>query len=56
MTKKEKQELANRCGYEYIYSGKTKTGFFKEIEGTENVQVSDEDSKALSKLIAQENK
>ena len=54
LSKKEKQQIARRCGYEYVYSGKTGRGFFKEIEGTDNVNVSEADFKLLTELIAQE--
>jgi len=53
-SKSEKQKIARRCGYEYVYSGKTGTGFFREVEGTENVKVSEEDFKLLTELIEQE--
>ena len=53
-SKNEKREIANRCGYEYVYSGKDGRGYFKELEGTQNVKVSGKDSKLLAKLIEQE--
>ena len=56
MTKNDKQRLAGRCGYEYIYSGKTKRGYFKELSGTQNVKVDSKDFKKLTEVIAQENK
>ena len=54
MTKNEKQKLANKCGYEYVYSGKTKLGYFKEVSDTHNLEVNPEDMKKLHEVIGQE--
>jgi len=54
MTKNEKIQLANKCGYEYTFSGKTGEGFFKERTDTQNIIVSFEDLAKLKDVIAQE--
>ena len=54
MTKNEKQKLARKCGYDYVYSGKTKSGYFQEISGTQNMKVDPNDMRKLHEVIGQE--
>ncbi len=54
MTKKEKQKLARKCGYEYVYSGKTKSGYFKELNRVHNLDISPSNITELKKVIKQE--
>lgn len=56
MNKKEKQVLASKCGYEYLYSGKTKSGNFIKLNNTQNIMVNPDDMRNLNEVIAQENK
>ena len=54
MTKNEKQKLASKCGHEYVYSGKTKSGYFKEVSDARNLVVDPEDMRKLHEVIGQE--
>jgi hypothetical protein len=50
-SKKEKEIIASRCGYNYVYSGKNKRGYFIKLESTQNVKGDPADLKLLNELI-----
>ncbi len=54
LTRKEKETLASKCGYEYIYSGKKKRGYFHELNDTQNIVINKDDMDLLKKIVKEE--